>query len=316
MYYIGVDLGGTNIAVGLVDNCGRIVHKDSVPTYRDREYPEILKDTAMLILKVVKDAGTDINNVKSIGFVSPGIPNIKEGIWIYANNVKFNNTPIKDELQKYINLPVFLENDANAAALAESVIGGAKGVNHSITITLGTGIGGGIIIDGKAYSGFNNAGAELGHMVISMEGEECTCGRKGCWEAYASATALIRQTKTAAIANPDSKLNSIVGGNLDKIEAKTAFDAAQMGDEVALKVIDKYISYLSEGLANIINIFQPEILCIGGGISKQGEYLLKPLREKVFSKVYSSNSIPNCQIKVAQMGNDAGIVGAAMLGRL
>jgi len=316
MYYIGVDLGGTNIAVGLVDNDGKIVHKDSVPTLREREYTEILKDTAMLILKVIEEADVDFKRVRSIGVGCPGTPNKKDGILIYANNLKFNNAPLRMELQKYIDIPVYIDNDANVAALAESVAGGAKGAADSVTITLGTGVGSGVVINGKVYSGFNDAAAELGHTVITMDGEDCTCGRKGCWESYASATALIRQTKAAAIANPSSKLNSILGGNLDKIEAKTAFDAAQMGDEVALKVIDQYISYLSEGLANIINIFQPEILCIGGGICKQGEYLLKPLREKVSSKVYSSNLIPQCQIKVAQMGNDAGIVGAAMLGKL
>lgn len=315
MYYIGVDLGGTNIAVGIVDGNGRIIHKDSVPTLREREYPQILKDMADLIIKIIKSSGIDIKDIYSIGVGCPGTPNTEEGILVYANNLRFNNVPIRKELQKYIDIPVYLDNDANVAALAESVAGAAMGVSHSITITLGTGIGSGIVIDGKVYSGFNDAGAELGHSVICIDGEPCTCGRRGCWEAYASATALISQTRTAAAKNPASMLNSICNGDLDSIEAKTAFDAAQMGDSIAKQVIERYITFLAEGITNVINIFQPEILCIGGGICRQGEYLLKPLREKVCDKVYSKGSGRQCQIKVAQMGNDAGIVGAAMLGK-
>lgn len=316
MYYIGVDLGGTNIAVGVVDNDGRILYKDSVPTLREREYPEIVKDMAQLILKVIEHEGISIKDVDSIGVGCPGTPDRKAGILVYANNLKFDNAPLRDELQKYINIPVYIDNDANVAALAESVAGAARGAAHSVTITLGTGVGSGIIIDGKVYSGFNDSGAEIGHTVICIDGEPCTCGRNGCWEAYASATALINQTRAAAKNNPDSLLNTITGSDINKIEAKTAFDAAHLGDNTALKVIDKYIAYLAEGITNVINIFQPEILCIGGGVCKQGEYLLKPLRERVFQRVYSRGSTRQCQIKVAEMGNDAGIVGAAMLGKI
>lgn len=314
MYYVGIDLGGTNIAVGLVDEEGRIVHKDSVPTYRERPYQEILRDMAQLALKVIKDAGVSLDQVGHIGVGSPGTPDCENGVLVYNNNLNFRNVPIREELQKYINLPVYLDNDANCAALAESVAGAAKGVRHSVTITLGTGIGGGIVIDGKIYSGFNYAGAELGHTVIVCDGEQCTCGRKGCWEAYASATALIRQTKKAAEENPDSAINKLVGGDLGKIDAKTAFDAARQGDETGEKVVRQYIKYIAEGLINVINSLMPEILVIGGGVCKEGEYLLKPLRELVQKGVYSSGNIPQTQIKTAQMGNDAGIIGAAMLG--
>jgi glucokinase len=315
MYYIGIDLGGTNIAIGLVDENGRILHKDSVPTLRDREYPEIIKDMAMLTLKVIKDAGKDIKDVKSIGIGSPGTPNCKDGILVYANNLKFRNVPIRAELQKYIDLPVYLDNDANVAGLAESIAGAAKGVAHSVTITLGTGVGGGIVIDGKVYSGFNNAGGELGHIVIVSDGEQCTCGRKGCWEAYASATGCISQTREAARKNPNSLINKLVNGDLDKIDAKTAFDAAKQGDETGKKVVEQYIKYIAEGLANIVNVFMPEILVIGGGVCKEGEYLLKPLREYVEANTYGLDGVKRTEIKVAEMGNDAGIVGAAMLGK-
>lgn len=315
MYYIGIDLGGTNIAAGLVDEIGTIIHKDSVPTMREREYPEIIRDMAMLCKKIVKDAGIDIKDVKSIGIGAPGTPDNKNGILVYANNLKFKNVPMRMEMQKYINLPVLIENDANCAALAESVAGASKDAKNSITVTLGTGIGGGMVIDGKVYSGFNSAAAEVGHMAIISDGELCTCGRKGCWEAYGSAVALIEQSKKAAKKNPDSLLNKLVDGDLDKINAKTSFDAAKQGDETGKKVVDQYIKYVAEGLTNLINIFTPEVLVIGGGISKEGEYLLKPLREHISRDIYAKE-VPQTQIRIAKMGNDAGIVGAAMLGKL
>lgn len=314
MYYIGVDLGGTNIASGLVDEEGKIICKGSVPTLRERSHQEIMKDMATLIQKVIKDSGVDIKDIKSIGVGSPGTPNSKDGILVYACNLNFRNVPIRAELQKYFDLPVYLDNDANCAALAESVAGAAKGVEHSVTVTLGTGIGAGIVIDGKIFSGFNNAASELGHMVIVSDGEQCTCGRKGCWESYASATALIRQTQRAAEQNSGSLINQLVGGNMKRIDAKTAFDAARQGDETGLKVVNRYTKYLAEGITNIINSLQPEVLAIGGGICKEGEYLLKPLRDMVSEVVYSKD-VPQTQIRVAQMGNDAGIVGAAMLGK-
>jgi len=316
MYYIGIDLGGTNIAVGLVDEEGKIIHKDSVPTLNEREYPEIIKDMAMLSLKVIEDSGVSLKDVKSIGIGSPGTPNSEEGILVYANNLKFRNVPMRAEMQKYVDLPVYLDNDANVAALAESVAGACKGAKHSVTITLGTGVGTGVVIDGKVYSGFNNAAAEMGHMVIVVDGEQCTCGRKGCWEAYASATALIRQTKKAAVANPDSLINKLVDGDLSKINAKVPFDAARQGDRVGLQIVEEYMKYLAEGLANVINIFQPEIIAIGGGISKEGEYLLAPLRKLVSERIYTLEGVPQTRIVAAQLGNDAGIVGAAMLGKM
>lgn len=314
MYYVGIDLGGTNIAAGLVSKTGEIIYKESVPTNAQRPYTEIIKDMADLTLKVIKEAGVNIDEVEKIGIGSPGTPNCKEGILVFSGNLNFRNVPIKAEMQKYIELPVYLDNDANCAALAEGVAGSAKGTKHSVTITLGTGIGGGVIIDGKIYSGFNFAGAEIGHMVMNCDGVQCTCGRKGCWETYASATALIRQTAKAAQENPDSIINKLIEGDFTKINAKTAFDAAKQGDETGNRVVQQYIKYIAEGLINVINIFMPEVVVIGGGVCKEGEYLLKPLRELVYAGVFSREEIPQTQIKTALMGNDAGIVGAAMLG--
>ncbi len=314
MYYIGIDLGGTNIAAGITDERGCIIRKDSVPTLREREYGPIIKDMAMLALKVAKDAGIPLCEVKSIGIGAPGTPDTKNGRIIYANNLKFRNAPVRDEMQKYVDLPIYIDNDANCAALAESVAGAAKDAQHSITITLGTGLGGGIVIDRRIYSGFNDAGGELGHMVIVVDGEECTCGRRGCWEAYASATGLITMAKRAAKEDPDSMINTLVSGNLDKIDAKTPFDAARKGDRTGMKVVAQYIKYLAEGMTNIINIFQPDVFVIGGGICKEGDFLLKPLKEQVALGLYSKPEVAQTSIRTAEMGNDAGIIGAAMLG--
>lgn len=315
MYYVGIDLGGTKIAAGLVDEQGRILSKASTNTGRERPADDIIEDMAMLTKKVISDYGVETGSVKSIGIGSPGIVNDKEGTLIYANNIhSLSNKNLRAGIQKFISLPVILDNDANCAALAESVAGAAKDVDHSVTITLGTGIGSGVVINRRIYSGMNNAGAELGHMVISMGGKKCNCGRTGCWEVYASATALIEQIKEAIIENPDSQIYRLVEGDLSKINPKVAFDAAKTGDNTAVQIINRYITYVAEGIINTVNIFCPQVVVIGGGISKQGEYLLKPIREIVKKyMLFKGNS--SMEIRAAKMGNDAGIVGAAMLGR-
>ena len=202
--------------------------------------------------------------------------------------------------------------EAELAAIDEALAGAAKGTQSCVCITLGTGVGGGIIIGGKIYGGFNFAGAELGHIVINVDGELCTCGRHGCWEAYASATALIRQTRQAMVANPDSAMWRIAG-TLDKVDGRTAFDAMRAGDVVGKKVVDRYIQYIACGLINVINIFQPEVLCIGGGICKEGDTLLKPLEAHIAKERYSKFSTHQTRLCVATLGNDAGIIGAAFL---
>ncbi|MDK2934296.1 MAG: glucokinase [Clostridiales bacterium] len=222
---IGIDLGGTNIAIGLVDDQGHIIYKDSVPTNASRHYSEIIRDMFYLSEKVVQDAGYQLKDINTVGVGSPGIPDKEKGMILYANNLNFYNVPLKEEIQKMMNLPIFIDNDANCAAYAEAMVGAAKDVASSVTITLGTGIGSGVIIDNQIYSGFKGAGGELGHIVIQIGGEQCTCGRKGCWERYGSATALILQTKKAAKENPQSVIHELVNGNLDKINGKTAFDA-------------------------------------------------------------------------------------------
>lgn len=311
--YLGVDLGGTNIAVGLVDNNHNIIHKDSVPTLASRTDKEVVADIAKLCKKVLADANTDVSKVKWIGIGSPGTPDAAEGKIIYTNNLNMRNTPVRAWIQEEIDLPVYIENDANCAALGEAYAGATKGIDTSLMITIGTGIGGGIIINKKIYSGFNYAGGELGHIVICMDGKQCTCGRKGCWEAYGSANALKEQTAEAVKNNPESLLAKMVDNNIENITGKTAFDAMRADCPIGKAVVEQYIKYFATGLVDMINIFQPEVLVIGGGVSKEGDYLLNPLKEIINANVYSRD-IPQTQIRVAQLGNDAGIIGAAALG--
>ncbi len=316
MLNIGIDLGGTNIAVAIVDENGKIVRKGSTPTMNERGYEDIVRDMAELSLKLMEEEGLSKEDIHSVGIGSPGTPDPKNGVIVYANNLHFKNTPIRAEFQKYLDLPVYVENDANVAALGEYESGAGAHYNDFVAITLGTGVGGGVIIDRKIIGGAWNGGAELGHIVIRAGGVQCTCGRKGCWETYSSATGLIREAREAAAANQESLLNKMVDGDVTKMNAKIPFDAAQAGDETALKVIDFYEDNLAVGLVNVINIFQPEIIVLGGGVSAQGDKLLAPLKEKMIAEIYGGEEAFKTKIEVAQLGNDAGLIGAAMLHRV
>ena len=313
--YIGVDLGGTNIAAGLVNPDGEIVLKKSIPTPPGHDVEGIIKAMADISLSLVEEAGVDKSEVKWVGIGTPGTVDNENGVIIYANNLDFRNTPAAAMFQKYWDIPVYLGNDANCAALGEAYAGAAKDCQTAIMITLGTGLGGGIIIDKKIYAGFNGAGGELGHMTLVVDGVPCTCGRKGCWECYSSATALIRMTKEALDTDPNKE--SLLWKMVEqegKVSGKTAYAAAAQGDALGQSVVDKFEHYLAMGIASIINIFQPEMLIIGGGVSKEGDRLLNSLNKRVFSEVYT-RGVPQTQLKIATLGNDAGIVGAAMLGR-
>jgi len=316
MYYIGVDLGGTNIAAGIVSADFKIIKKGSTPTLADRDPKEIIRDMGALCEKLVNEAEISFDDIAYVGIASPGTANSSTGCVEYANNLPFLNFPIAEILMSFIPVKkVYVENDANAAAWAEAIAGAAKGVTDSVFVTLGTGVGGGIVIDKKVYAGFNYAGAELGHMVIEYKGRKCTCGRYGCWESYSSATGLIHMTKTIMLKNKDSIMWEMCEGSTDNISGKTAFAAMKQGDAAGKEVVDMYIGYLACGIGNIINIFQPEILSIGGGICNEGDYLMKPLQELIIGEQYGAvGGRKLTQIKIAQLGNDAGIVGAAALG--
>ena len=319
MYYLGIDLGGTNIAAGIVNDEYQIIKKKSVPTLAHRDGKEIMKDMGKLCLDLINEAGLTLDDIAYAGIATPGTANSETGVVEYANNLPFKNFPIADLLTEYTGIKkVYIENDANAAAKAEALAGAARGAKFSVMITLGTGLGGGIVLDGKVYSGFNFAGAELGHVVIKKDVKQCTCGRRGCWEKYSSATGLTNMTKKAVLQarkkGRKTKIEELIGGNIDNCNARVAFTAMKQGDELGAEIVDKYISYLACGITNMINIFQPNVLSIGGGVCNEKDYLLVPLKEKIYAETYNKDSSKCTEIKIAELGNDAGIVGAAVLG--
>ena len=317
MYTIGIDLGGTNIVASVVDDDYNIIGTSKTPTNSPRSADEIFDDIADGCEEAVKTAGLTMEDIDSVGMGTPGTVN-QDGVIEFANNLAFNNVPARTMLAKRINKPeekVFIENDANCAALGEAYAGCGNGAKDFVAVTLGTGVGSGVIIGGKIVNGVNYAGGECGHMVIVVDGEQCSCGRKGCWEAYASATALIRQTKKAMEEYPDSLMHKLAKEE-GKVSGRTAFDAMRLGDIAGIKVVDDYIKYVACGLINIVNALQPEIICIGGGICNEGETLMKPLRRFVQSERYSIHSKIQTKIVKAELGNDAGVIGAALLGKV
>lgn len=306
--YIGIDLGGTNIAVGAVSDEGQLLGKASLPTLAGRSYREIAADMAKLCSQVAADNG-GMEKVRAIGIGSPGAIDSKNGMVVFAGNLSMEKAPIAEEMRKHFNIPVHLENDANAAAYGEYIACGDD-ADSFVFITLGTGVGGGIIIDKKIYRGFNGVGAEIGHMTLEMNGKECNCGNCGCYEKYASVTALREQTEAAIDKNPDTAMKEWVEEN-GHISGRTAFECAENGDKTAIEVRDNYIRYVAEGIVSIVNIFQPEMVVIGGGISKEGDTLLNPIRDFVSKREFNKH-MPKTDIRIARLFNDAGIVGAAM----
>ena len=314
MYRLGIDLGGTNIVAGVVDENYKIISKAQAKTAIPRPADGIADDMAAVAQKAAVFAGVSLDDIEGFGIGTPGSVDHRTGSIIYANNLGFKDVPIAEMLFKRTGKRFSVANDADSAAYGEYIAGAGKGTKDFVMITLGTGVGGGVILDGKIRSGFNGAGGELGHTVIQMNGEACTCGRDGCFEAYASATALIRQTKQAMIKNSSSIMWEICGNDLSRVNGLTPFDAMRAGDETGKKVVDTYISYLSVGITNIINIFQPEVFCIGGGVSKEGDTIIKPLERIVHSDNYARSIEKKTVIKAAMLGNDAGIIGAAFIG--
>lgn len=313
MYRIGVDLGGTNIAVGVVSEDMKIIGRGKVKTKCPRPAAEIFDDIKVAVDMAIKDAGITMDEVVSVGVGTPGSVNKENGYIEFANNLGFDQVPAKEMLEERLGKTVYLDNDANCAALGEAIAGVGKGVGNFVAVTLGTGVGSGIIVNGKIVSGVNYAGGEMGHTVIMVNGKQCNCGRKGCWEQYASATALISQTKEAMLNNKESKMWQLTNSNIDSVSGRTAFDAMRLGDEAAKEVCDNYIYYVSVGIANIINTFQPEFVCVGGGVSHEGETILNPIRKHIENERYSIHAAKQTKIVAAELGNDAGIFGAALL---
>ena len=320
MYTIGIDLGGTGIKAGLCDAALNIIDKESAPTLANRPGEEIVRDMAGLAEALIKRNNLQLSDIQYVGIATPGTVIIKTGYVEYANNLPFKNFPMADLFKKYLAVEkVYLANDANAAALGEALAGAGRGSDSSIMVTLGTGVGGGIILDGRIFSGgLNDAAGELGHMVIRAGGRPCSCGRLGCWEAYCSATALTDITKAKMRELKIKNIPSLLFDCADRegqVSARTAFNAMVRGDKYGQIICDEYIENLAIGITNLINAFQPEVICIGGGVSNEKSGLIEPLNAIVSAEQYTRHSEKKTQIRIASLGNNAGMVGAAALGR-
>lgn len=317
MYYLGIDLGGTHMAAGVINDSYEIIARAKQDTIVPCSHEEMTEQLSRVALDALKNAGISVNDLPWIGVGTPGSVNRSTGIVGFAGNLYLKNYELVKRLSERMKCRVIVENDANAAAYGEYMAGAMKGAKSALAITLGTGIGSGIILDGKIYGGCNFAAGEMGHIVIEYNGRLCTCGRRGCWETYASATGLITTTRLfmQKASNKESPIWHLINGDLKKINGRTAFDAMRAGDPLGKEIVDTYIGHLGCGIVNCINTFQPDILCIGGGICNEGETLLKPLRAYVEKEVFSVPNEKATKLKVAQLGNDAGIIGAALLGK-
>lgn len=312
MYYIGIDVGGMSIKGGIVDENGKIIVKDSVVTKPTQPSDDNTKDIAGLVAKLLEDAGISTDEIAGMGMGVPGTVDPDTAKIFYTCNIFFRDYDFRAEFKKYFDFPVYIGNDADCAVIGESVFGDMKGVQNAVMVTLGTGVGTGTLVKGNLISGFKGAGGEGGHTVMRMGGEKCGCGRRGCWEAYASATALIRDTKRAMEKHPESLMNEIAKKE-GKVTGRTAFDAMNAGDKTAKALVSRYIRYVGEGLVNIGNYIRPEIIFMGGGISNQGDWFIKRLQAYVTRYSYGGKRNPYIKVVKATLKNEAGILGAAAL---
>lgn len=313
MNYIGIDIGGTNLKAGLVNDEGSILAMEKRKIAEVSDQKALVEALVALTQSLTERGGLTPEQIRSVGVGVPGAVEIHSGAVLYTCNLPLRNVPLRKLFHRYLPYPLYVENDANCAALAEYYAGAGMGSKRFVTITLGTGVGAGILHNGQIYHGANGMAGEVGHMSIVYHGEPCPCGRRGCWERYASASALTRETKAAMQADKNTIMWKMTQ-DIDHVNAKLAFDAAAKGDETARKVIDSWIEYVGVGIANVINTFEPEVICIGGGVSNQGEVLLAPVR------AYAENETRNITtgkfpvICACQLHNDAGVIGAAALG--
>ncbi|MDE7107638.1 MAG: ROK family glucokinase [Clostridiales bacterium] len=309
MYCVGVDIGGMSVKVGVVDQNGKILKKDKVVTDVAGGPHKIINDISLLIKSLV-----DINDrdFLGVGIGCPGAINSARGTVDRAFNLNWHHVALVDELARTINRHIKVSNDANVAALGETMFGVGRTYTDTIFLTLGTGVGGGIVLNGKLYEGNESKGAEMGHMVLVVDGEPCSCGRRGCMEAYCSATALIRETKKAMLADKNSAMWKF-SSTLDDVDGRTAFECSKQGDAAANAVVDYFVKYLGEGMLNFANIFRPQAIILGGGVCAQGDYLIYKLKDYCKDRNYGFADTPRFDILTAQLGNDAGIIGAAGL---
>lgn len=312
--YIGIDLGGTNIDIGVVAEDGVLKYKNSIPTKRERTVDAIIKDIINLINVIIKENSFSREQIRAIGVGIPGIAQAVTGKVIYCINLNWSDVPLKEIMEKSLGIPTFVDNDATLAGLAEYESGSMKNVKSGVFITIGTGIGGGIVMDKKIQSGFHGIGSEIGHMIVGENYYDCNCGRNGCLETFASATALIKYTKKLIREGIyKTTITQKINGNLDNINGRLVFEAAEKGDCLANKAVDRLVKYLSIAIINMTTVIDPEIFVLGGGIAKAGTFLLDKIRKEVNKNRYYK-MMPIGKIVLSNLGSEAGIIGAAALG--
>jgi len=312
-HFLGIDLGGTNIAIGIVNDNSQIIARHSVKTLSQRSFEEIVEDMAKSAKAALAKANLKATDIEYVGIGVPSTIDPATQRLLYANNLGWKNKDLIAEFKKHWNITVLVANDADCAALGEALSDDAKQYNSVLVVTIGTGVGGGMILNKQIFTGGDGTGFEPGHLIIKDGGALCTCGAKGCLEAYASATALIRQSIDQMLSCSESLMWQLTAGDLNKVNGRTAFDAAKKGDTAALQVVDDFLEYLASGLSSLIAVFRPQIIIIGGGISKEGEYLIAPLQEKTNIKSAGTGILRPVPITQAKLFNDAGIIGAALL---
>lgn len=313
-YFLGVDIGGTKTAAGLLDADRHMLAEKEIPTFVHDGAEGIARNTAELIFTLLEQEGIKKSQIPYLGVGCPGTVNQKTGVVEYANNLYFEHVPLGDMLTREVGLPVFLENDANCAGLGEYwALPDREEVESLFMVTLGTGVGTAFIWKGELFTGFNGAAPEMGHCTLNAEGELCDCKNRGCWEVYCAGHALVRAGREAAKNYPESLLRELSGQDLERIDGNLIFHAWRQGDEAAGKVVERYLYYYKAGIGNVINAFQPQVLTIGGGISRQGTLFLEAAREAIAELSYCKTTA-RTQVRRAVLGTKAGIYGAAWLG--
>jgi len=314
-WVVGVDLGGTNIVVGLLPiEGGEVLGLRMRPTdsHRGAKFvvDRIIEMVEQSIAEVLNTHGGRRDDIAGVGIGSPGPLDRKAGVVINTPNLGWRNFPIRDLVANAVNLPATLDNDANCATYGEWWLGAAKGVDHVVGLTLGTGIGGGIVLDGKIYHGVSDVAGEIGHMTIDSTGRRCKCGNYGCLEAYASGPAIALRAVEGIEAGVDTALADMVGGRMEDITAATVYEGVVAGDEYATEVMKDTAKFLGAGVANIINILNPEMVVIAGGVTRAGDHLFAPLRAEVRRRAFRAAE-ERCRIVSGELPGTAGVVGAA-----
>lgn len=310
---VGIDLGGTAVKIGLVDASYEVLAQTSIPTNAERPYEQVIADMGKTAVALLEENGYAVADCLGVGVGSPGIIDSESGIVLYSNNIQWDHVPLAEEMKRYLPVPVFVQNDANCATLGEVLKGAGTGYQNAVFLTLGTGVGGGIVLDGKIFEGGHTGGAELGHIRCGSERRRCTCGRYDCLEAYASATALIDDAKKMARQHPDSMLWELCGHDLEAMNAKIPFDAAKAGDSCGKTLVENYIGYLADGITDLANIFRPDVIVLGGGVCAQREKLTEPLNQHLKENCFGNTVTYIPKVVIAENGNHAGLIGAAGL---